>query len=73
MTESGITAETTVNEAIRRVPASVAIFAGCGIDSCCGGALPIGEAARRHGVDTDALLERIRGDAPIALDETARE
>jgi regulator of cell morphogenesis and NO signaling len=73
MTESGITAETTVNEAIRRVPASLAVFAGCGIDSCCGGALPIGEAARRHGVDAGALLERIRGNSSIALDEVPGE
>jgi regulator of cell morphogenesis and NO signaling len=73
MTESVITAETTVNEAILRVPASLAIFAECGIDSCCGGSLPIGEAARRHGLDADALLERIRGNASIALDEVARE
>jgi regulator of cell morphogenesis and NO signaling len=49
----------TVNEAIRRFPAMVAVFTNYGIDACCGGALPIGEAAQRHGVPLDALLDRL--------------
>lgn len=46
----------TVNEAIRRFPASVAVFNRYGIDACCGGAVPIGEAAVRDAADPDALL-----------------
>jgi iron-sulfur cluster repair protein YtfE (RIC family) len=60
MSEAAITAETTVNEAVLRVPASLAVFSACGIDACCGGSLAIGEAARRHGLDANALLERLR-------------
>jgi iron-sulfur cluster repair protein YtfE (RIC family) len=60
MTEAVITAETTVNEAVLRAPASLAVFSACGIDTCCGGSLAIGEAARRHGLDANALLELLR-------------
>jgi iron-sulfur cluster repair protein YtfE (RIC family) len=55
-----ITATMTVNDAIRAAPATVAVFNEAGIDSCCGGALTIGEAARRHGLDVEALLEKLR-------------
>lgn len=45
----------TVNEAIRRYPATVEIFNRYGIDACCGGASPVGEAAVRDGADPAAL------------------
>jgi regulator of cell morphogenesis and NO signaling len=45
-----------VNEAIRRFPATIAIFNHFGIDACCGGAAPISTAAERDGADKDALL-----------------
>jgi regulator of cell morphogenesis and NO signaling len=45
-----------VNEAIRRFPATIAIFNHFGIDACCGGAAPIATAAERDGADADALL-----------------
>jgi len=62
MTEQTIqlSVETTVNEAISQVPAAVAMFKRVGIDACCGGALPIGEAARRHKLDTEVLLDELR-------------
>lgn len=58
--------EMTVNEVIRRYPATVALFSRWGIDSCCGGGLPVAEAAQRHGVDlatVAAELERAVRDA----------
>ncbi len=55
----------TVNDAVRRWPESVAVFNHFGVDACCGGALPVREAAVRAGADPDAvctaLLEVIRG------------
>ena len=53
----------TVNEAIRRFPATVAVFNEMGIDACCGGAAPIAEAAERDGADPDALLDALRAAA----------
>lgn len=49
-------ASLTVNEVIRAVPESVEIFNRFGIDACCGGGVPVREAAGRDGADPDALL-----------------
>lgn len=54
-----IAASMTVNEVVRIAPNSVAIFGRYGIDACCGGGLPIGEAARRHGVEANRLLAEL--------------
>lgn len=40
--------ELTVNDVIRRWPQTVEVFNRYGIDSCCGGSLPVAEAAARH-------------------------
>ena len=63
MTELAITAETTVNEAVRRHPGALRVLASFGIDTCCGGALPIEEAAKRHGVDAALLVDLIRSES----------
>jgi iron-sulfur cluster repair protein YtfE (RIC family) len=52
--------EMTVNEAIRRYPACVELFNRYGIDACCGGAVPVVEAAERDGADASALLGELR-------------
>lgn len=60
---STITLEMTVNEVVLRLPGALPVLAACGIDTCCGGALPLGEAARRHDVDADKLLARLLREA----------
>jgi iron-sulfur cluster repair protein YtfE (RIC family) len=47
---------TTVNEIIEKHPTTVAAFNALGIDACCGGEASVAEAARRDGVDIDALI-----------------
>jgi regulator of cell morphogenesis and NO signaling len=54
--EKGIGAERMVNEVIRTHPATIAVFNRFGIDTCCGGAAPIDEAAMRDGADPETLL-----------------
>ncbi|HST58668.1 MAG TPA: DUF542 domain-containing protein [Longimicrobium sp.] len=56
----------TVNEAIRRFPAAVAVFNAFGIDACCGGATPLAEAAVRDGADPAALMQAVRAAAEAA-------
>jgi len=46
----------TVNDVIARHPETLAVFAELGIDACCGGAKPLAEVARRHGVGDSAQL-----------------
>ena len=47
---------TLVNDMVAANPATLSVFTRVGIDTCCGGGLPIAEAARRHGLDLDALV-----------------
>jgi regulator of cell morphogenesis and NO signaling len=58
----------TVNDVVRLWPATVAVFNSYGIDACCGGAVPVPQAAARDGADPaalmHALLDAIRGDRP---------
>lgn len=53
------TGEMTVNETIQRYPCTVSVFDRYGIDSCCGGALPITEAATHHGAKPETILEEL--------------
>ncbi len=46
----------TIGEIVRRYPATLAVFNAHGLDACCGGALPLAEAAERHGLDLAELL-----------------
>lgn len=64
MTSPILSPAMTVNEAIRLHPATVGVFNEFGIDACCGGAVPITQAAVRDGADPQALL--------VALDEAVR-
>ena len=54
-----ITADMTVGDVIQQIPQAILILSVAGLDACCGAALPIGEAARRHGLDEETLLAEI--------------
>jgi iron-sulfur cluster repair protein YtfE (RIC family) len=58
-TETAV-ADMTVNEMIRRYPATVEIFNRYGMDACCGGAASVVDAARRDGAEVDSLLAELR-------------
>lgn len=55
----------TVNKVVALYPITVGIFNRFGVDSCCGGAVALSEAAARDGIALDDLLEALR-------DEVAR-
>jgi len=50
----------TVNTVVQRYPEVLPVLSRAGIDTCCGGGLPIGEAARAHGLTFETLLEQLR-------------
>ena len=50
----------TVNEIVAQYPDTIAVFNRFGIDSCCGGGVPLADAARRDGADLDALLASLQ-------------
>ncbi|MCL5742812.1 MAG: iron-sulfur cluster repair di-iron protein [Acidobacteria bacterium] len=56
-----LTERKTVGEIAAEAPATVRVFQKYNIDFCCGGKLPLSEACRSHGIDTEALLAELSG------------
>ena len=56
MQSTNIDIAATVNEIVAQYPETIAVFNRFGIDSCCGGGVPVSDAARRDGADREALL-----------------
>src|SRR5688500_17212294 len=54
-----ITETMTVGEVAMTIPSSVRVLQRHGLDFCCGGRRPIGEACREHGVSFAELAEAI--------------
>ena len=54
-----IAAGMTINEIITLYPETVTLFNRHGFDSCCGGALPLAEVARKHRLNFIALLAEL--------------
>lgn len=50
----------TVHQVLEIHPGTLGTFNVHGIDSCCGGGIPVVDAARRHGVDPEELLRELR-------------
>jgi regulator of cell morphogenesis and NO signaling len=55
-----IAATDTINAIVARYPAALPILQRFGLDTCCGGALPLATAAAHHALDVRALLEALR-------------
>jgi iron-sulfur cluster repair protein YtfE (RIC family) len=52
-------ADETLNEIVQRFPHTLPVLHRYGFDTCCGGALPLEEVARRHGVELEPLLREL--------------
>lgn len=55
-----IDASWTVNDAIRVFPETVTVFNAFGVDSCCGGAATLEEAALDASADPGELISALR-------------
>ncbi|MEN9934232.1 MAG: hypothetical protein RLZZ387_811 [Chloroflexota bacterium] len=51
-----IDATEALNAIVAREPRTLEVFRRYGMDTCCGGALPLETAARHHDVDLGELL-----------------
>jgi iron-sulfur cluster repair protein YtfE (RIC family) len=58
LTEAELAA-TTIRDLIKIEPRALEILAPYGIDLCCGGGHPLGEALDLHGVDRDDVIARL--------------
>lgn len=52
-------AETTIRDLVAAYPATMEILAPLGIDLCCGGAHPLGEALDLHGIARADVLPSV--------------
>jgi regulator of cell morphogenesis and NO signaling len=50
----------TLNELVARAPAALPVLQRYGLDTCCGGALPLAVAAEHHGLELAGLLAALR-------------
>jgi regulator of cell morphogenesis and NO signaling len=50
----------TINEIVARYPATIPVFNRFGMDTCCGGGVSVYDAARRDGIDVEAVLAALR-------------
>ena len=59
--EDDTLARTLIRDLVATYPDTMAVLAPLGIDLCCGGSHPLGEALTLHGLDRDAVLPQIAG------------
>jgi iron-sulfur cluster repair protein YtfE (RIC family) len=52
-------AATTIRDLVEIEPAALEILGPLGIDLCCGGAHPLGEALDLHGIDRATVMPQI--------------
>jgi regulator of cell morphogenesis and NO signaling len=64
-----ITASTLVADIAAHHPRSIEVFERHGIDFCCGGRRPLGEACREHGAAVDAVAAEIAAAAAREVPE----
>jgi regulator of cell morphogenesis and NO signaling len=64
-----ITAETLVADIAAHHPRSIEVFERHGIDFCCGGRRPLGEACRDHGAAVEAVAAEIAAAAAREVPE----
>lgn len=61
-----IEAEDTLNAVVARYPSTLPVLTEHGLDTCCGGALSLREAARHHDLDVAGLLDELNAAAGAA-------
>lgn len=57
---SQITLQTQVSDIVTAIPQSADLFRALRIDFCCGGKIPLEEAAAKRKLDTGAVLEQVK-------------
>ncbi len=61
-TDRRITADLTLRDIVARRAGARKVLLDRGLDLCCGGDLPLAEAARLHGLDLAELLDALAPD-----------
>ncbi len=48
-----------IDDLVEHAPGTMAVFSMYGLDLCCGGGHPLGEALRLHGIEADPVLRQV--------------
>lgn len=56
MTEVG---NRKIADLVEKVPATMPVFSALGLDLCCGGGHPLGEALSLHGIEAEPVLRQV--------------
>jgi iron-sulfur cluster repair protein YtfE (RIC family) len=60
MMETPIRDTDALNLIVARYPQALQVFQRFGLDTCCGGSLPLSTAVEHHGLDLDEVLATLR-------------
>lgn len=52
-------ANRTISDLVEHAPGTMTVFSVHGLDMCCGGGLPLGEALAKHGIEADPVLREV--------------
>jgi iron-sulfur cluster repair protein YtfE (RIC family) len=55
-----VDADETLNTIVARFPEVLPVLQRFGLDTCCGGALPLYRAAQHHSLDLDELIAALQ-------------
>jgi regulator of cell morphogenesis and NO signaling len=66
---AGLSEAETLNAIVARYPQTLPVLQSFGLDTCCGGALPLRTAAEHHALDPEHLLKAL---AAIILEGAER-
>jgi len=58
--EAIISPKMTVNEIVQLYPTTIPVLKSFGIDTCCGGALPLATVLEKHALEDAGVLETLR-------------
>ena len=58
--EAIISPEMTVNEIAQRYPTTIPVLKSFGIDTCCGGALPLATVLEKHRLEGAGVVDALR-------------
>lgn len=59
-----LTLDSTLGELVRQRPGAARVLHRYGLDYCCGGHLPLGQACTEKGLDPETLLSEVETQAP---------
>jgi iron-sulfur cluster repair protein YtfE (RIC family) len=72
MTRADLPLTASVNDVLRRAPLAGAVFNRYGIDTCCGGALTLAQAAESVGLEPADLVTALQPTLPPAIEGNER-